>query len=281
MKKLTEEIKNKYLGILEQVQILREQGNYREAEKISRDCGFEALGYGAEGLGLWISHAVSSARSMGFNWLRETPADGTICPWRWTENDVPAEIDRIFSPLKGAASNFITTLKKYCIGIYPFQWDVSCRLLYVLDVSKVNTKKKFLLLVGEIPGDRCELNFAMKEYGWEYPSDLLQFYKVHGGFGDFEDDYMLAKSPCILPPDRLEILAETVDTDRKKVYYDTRDFMLFSPDGAGGGGFFRRKKQGTSFVYEVVAMDHEGGEISAPVKFWDFIADYLVRKTEE
>jgi len=204
----------------------------------------------------------------------DIPAD---CPWKPV--DGKTSIKEIFCTLGDQAGPTVRLLEKYCIGTYPFRWDEQWRLLYVLDVAEANPDRKVLLLCGDPPLRRASPSPIMSTYNWEVPPDLKAFYAVHGGFGDYEDDYQLALSPSILPPDRLDVMADAVPPGTPGIYYDTRDLLLFSPDGAGGGQCFRRTKKGSAYSYETVGWDHEGGVLSLqPAPFWAFWHSFLEEK---
>ena len=139
--------------------------------------------YGFDGLKL----VFSARNSENYYQLGDIPQES---PWHFLNGREPAEaIEVIFKPINKKIPLLISQMKDRVRFIYAEKTDQEWRLHYLLDMKLYDGRDYFQVYSGGQPNKKASPNAALLKYKWSLPSDLLEFYSVHDGFGGHDSQF--------------------------------------------------------------------------------------------
>ncbi len=226
--------------------------------------------YGFDGLKL----IFSSRNSESYYQLGNIPQES---PWYFLNGKELGEaIDSVFKPINQKVPQLILQMKERVKFIYAEKIDLEWRLHYLLDMKLSDGRDYFQVYTGGQPNKKASLNDALVKYNWSLPSDLVEFYSIHDGFGGHDSSFVLSSNQLTVMGEMMNPIAKEQNAVPTEYKFD--DLLEFFPDGSGNAQCFLRVG---ADIGTTVDWDHEVWEISERMNFYDFVDERLSQIDEE
>lgn len=236
--------------------------------------------YGRDGFMLLLDSETrvyvdsNTKRSLEIMHYSEMPESS---PW-YNLRDLPLDeaIEQIWEPFR---IGLVDTLIEYVPDLFAIFEDGKWFLVYPYKVKDYANNEYYEFLGGREPEPNVKLPKALAKAGWKMPEDLLEFYGVHGTFGDVKAVLRNDDTHAIAAASTLEASLAFLEEKREEweVGYSFFDLLPFFEDGAGNSqNFYKADPVGNTYI--TVDWDHETKEISGGVMLEEFIDYYFGEK---
>ncbi|MEL6535165.1 MAG: SMI1/KNR4 family protein [Bacteroidota bacterium] len=250
----------------------------RRIQTLERDI---VLQYGFEGIKLVFEEQNSSH----YHPLGQFPKN---CPWfSWNDKTLQEFVATNFGAISQKIPRLLFTLKEQCTFLYceedEGQWYLHYLFTQVPD--RFGSGEYIVVYTGGAPLADPKPNSSLVSHDWQIPDDLAEFYAIHNGFG-MEETY------CILPNEKLEVLADTMGEEESDDVFDFlsahlpaiepaeekakedkglyKELLKFYPDNAGNAQCFYKRGRNTT-----VRWWHDDDNTLDEVGFFEFIDEAM------